>query len=117
MKKYNNEMNKVKGLYMEPYTLLKAYIFAIILAVIITLPMYLICLNLIYLYRYFNYIIFGMIVVSLLLVYLVLYFKDKYLIEHVEDAKQINLFFIRMIDMLYITIGVMIIFGIYLLIF
>lgn len=117
MKKYNNEMNKLKGLYMEPYTLLKAYIYAIILSVIITLPLYLICLNLLYLYHYFNYVIFGVIVSSLLLIYLVLYFKDKYIIDNVTDAKEINFFYIRIIDMIIVSISVLIIFGIYLLIF
>ena len=117
MKKYNDEMNKFKCLYMEPYTLLKAYVFAVILSVIITLPMYLIGLNLLYLTHYFNYVIFGLIVTSLLLVYLVLYFKDKYIKAYVKDAENVNLFYIRIIDMSIVTIAVLIIFGIYLLIF
>ena len=117
MKKYNNEMNKLKGLYMEPYTLLKAYVFAIILSIVITLPLYLIGLNLLYLTHYFNYVIFGLVVSSLILVYLVLYFKDKYILENVSEAKTINLFYIRIVDMSIVTIAVLIIFGIYLLIF
>ena len=117
MKKYNLETRKYKGLYMEPYTLLKSYVIAVIISIIITLPLYLICLNLIYLYHYFNYVLFGLIVISLIFVYLVMYFKDKYLIDNVNGAKDVNLFYIRMYDMIIVSIVVLIIFGLYLLIF
>jgi len=117
MKKYNDEMTKYKGLYMGPYTLLKAYVFGIIMALLITLPAYLIILNIIYLSHYFKIVLGIMVLVSLLLVYLILYFKDRYLLINIEDAKNIKLLYIRLIDMLIISISVLILYILYVIIF
>ncbi len=117
MKKYNDEMMKYKGLYMPPYTLLKAYVFGIIMALLITLPAYLIILNLIYISHYFKVILGIMVLVSLLLVYLILYFKDRYLLINLEDAKNVKLLYIRLMDMLIITIAILVLYILYVIIF
>ena len=117
MKKYNDEMNKYKGLYMAPYTLLKAYIFSAFMALLITLPAYLVILNIIYISHYFKLILGLIVITSLVLVYLMLYFKDKYLLINTEEAKNVKLLYIRLIDMLIISVTVIIFYILYVLIF
>ena len=116
MNRYNRESEKLKHLYLEPYTLLKAYIFSCIMALIITLPMFLIIINIVYLVHYLNYVLLIIIITCLLLCYLILYFKDKYLLMNVEGAKDINLFLIRIVDILIITVFMFALYGLYLLI-
>lgn len=116
MKRYNNELNKYKGLYYTPYTMLKAYIFAVIMALIITLPMYLVILNIIYLSHHFKIVLLLIVLNSLLLCYLILYFKDKYLLDNVEGAKDVDLFFIRIVDIFIVALVVFIMYGLYLII-
>ena len=117
MKKYNDEMKKYKGIYTSPYTMLKAYIFSVFMALIITLPAYLILLNVIFISHYFKIILGLMMLTSLVLVYLILYFKDKYLIINIDEAKDVNLLYIRLIDIMIIAVFIAIIYFLYVLIF
>ena len=116
MRRYNEESEKLKHLYLEPHTLLKAYIFSAIMSFIIMLPMFLIIINIVFLTHYLNIILLIIIITCLLFCYLILYFKDKYLIMNVNDAKNINLFLIRIVDIAIITLFIFLLYGLYLLI-
>lgn len=104
MRKYNKEMDKYKKLYFRPYEVLKAYLFAGILAFLISLIAYLPLLNLLYLNRYFTIIMCLLLVVTLFWIYLMLYFKDKVLESYNSDAKNVNLFYIRVVDISIVSI-------------
>lgn len=109
MKRYNKETEKFKKLYFKPYEVLKSYIFASILAIAIALIIYLPLLNLLFLTRYFKIIIVLIVINTLFGIYLLLYFKDKALETYNSDAKNVNLFYIRIVDTAIVSFFVIII--------
>ena len=117
IKKYNNESTKYKGLYFKPYEVLKAYIVAIIIAFSNALIVYLPLLNLLYLTHYFKLIVGLMLAVTLIAIYVMFFIKDKVLEVYNPEAKNVNLFYIRMCDILIVSVFVIIIFVALILIF
>lgn len=117
MSKYNVESEKLKKVYFKPYEVLKSYLFSILISLLIVSVVLLPLFNIVFLKYYFKIILLIGIITVLLFIYLVLYFKDKALIMYNSDVKNVNLFYIRMVDMLFVTIFAIIIYIIYILIF
>lgn len=117
MKKYNLELDKYKKLYFPPYTVLKAYIFSIIISLLIVSIILLPLFNLILLTHYFKIILGIGLISALLCSYLILYFKDKILLMYNDEMKNINLLFIRLYDTAVVSIVILIFYIIYIIIF
>ena len=117
MKKYNQEMEKVKALYFKPHTVLKAYILSIVISLLICSIIFLPLINLMFLTYYLKVLIGIALITAILCNYLVLYFKDKILINYNENMKDINLLFIRLYDITIVSIVCIIFYIIYAIIF
>ena len=117
MKKYNEESEKYKKLYFPPYTVLKAYIFSVIISLLIVAIILLPLFNLIFLTHYFKIILGVGLISALLCSYLVLYFKDKILLMYNEDMKNVNLLYIRLYDTAVVSIFILVFYIIYIIIF
>lgn len=117
MKKYNQEMDKIKALYFKPYTVLKAYILSIVISIMICSIIFLPLLNVMFLTYYLKLIVGIALITAVLCNYLVLYFKDKILINYNEKMKDINLLFIRLYDITIVTIVCLVFYIIYAILF
>lgn len=117
MKKYNKETEKLKAIYFPPYTILKAYIFSIVLSLLICSIIILPLINLIYLTFMLKVFIGIGILACLLCFYLIMYFKDKMLELYNEEIKDVNLLYIRLYDIFIVTVICLIFYVIYIIVF
>lgn len=117
MKKYNAEADKLKSIYFPPYTILKAYIFSIILSILICSIIILPLFNLIYLTYFFKILLGVGLLTCILCFYLVMYFKDKILGLYNEEIKTMNLLYLRLYDISIVAIICLIFYIIYIIIF
>ena len=104
MSKYNKESEKLRSVYFKPYEVLKSYIFGIVLSLFIVSIILMPLFNVLILNHYLKvYILIGILTI-LLFSYLMFYFKDKALENYNSDVKNVNLFYIRMYDLIVLTI-------------